>query len=171
MVAAVQNHRYFPRPFAQHRLQAAHKAKVGLHIFNLPLIAQRLCKAFKITGWFVHVRLGHFDIQRTGGGIHHDVALCGRFADHLFVDLAFRWHINHHIAHHTGLTAQSPTFGQTPDGFIARFNRVPTGQRIAGHGKAVFGEFAVARCDLAFRTNAPPAANRIEIDTQLPRGG
>ena len=39
------------------------------------------------------------------------------------------------------------------------------------HGDLVFGEFTVGRCDLAFRANAPPAADAIEINAKLARGG
>ena len=35
----------------------------------------------------------------------------------------------------------------------------------------MLGKLAIARRDLAFGTDAAPAADRIQIDAQLPRGG
>ena len=164
----VQGYGDLPIALAQRRLQPAQDGQISFDTVDLPLIVQGGGQPFKIARRFMHVRLGHVDIDRARRRIHLDVPRGRRLADDLLVNLALGRHVDDHIAHHLGLTAQTPTLGQTPDGIVAFFNRVPFRQRIGMDGDAVLGKFAIARRDLAFGTDATPAADRIEIDAQLP---
>ena len=73
-----------------------------------------------------------------------------RLRTHLFVDLAFWRHVNHDVALHRGLTAQTATLGQAADVVIALLDFVPFRQGVVFDGDAVFGELAKAGGHLTF---------------------
>ena len=171
VVALVQGDRHLPLTLAQNRLQTPHQAEFGGNPLDLPLVLQGAAQPFKITRRFVHVRFVNFDVQKPGGRVHDDVAHGGGFADDLFVDLRFRWHVNHDVALHLRLTAQTATIDHAADAFIARLNLIPVGQGPFVHGDAVFGKFTVTGADLTFGTDAAATADRIQIDAQLTGGG
>ena len=167
VMTLMYRHGHFPLTLAQGRLQPAQNGKVSLDIGHLPLIIQGQRQTFEIARGFVHVRLGHLDVDGPRGRVHHDVAHRGRLADDLLVDLAFGGHVNHDIAHHLGLAAQAAALCQAPDRLVAFLDRIPVRQGIGADGDAMLGKLAIARRDLAFRTDAAPAADRIKIDPKL----
>ena len=171
VIAFVQCNGDFPVALAQGRLQPSHQGQLGGDAIDLPLAAQRPCQPLKITGRFMHVRLVDLDIVKPCRRIHHDVALRRRFANDLFVNLAFGRHVDHHIALHAGLAAKPTPGRQATDAIIAGLDGVPVAQRAGLHGDAVFGKFAITRRNLAFRTDTTSAANRIQIDAKLAGGG
>jgi hypothetical protein len=87
------------------------------------------------------------------------------------VHLAFGGHVDDDIALHGGLAAEAPALLQAAHAVIAFLDRVPFRQRVGRDGDAVLGEIAVGWGDLAFRADAAPAADAVEIDAELARGG
>ena len=169
-VIVKQRHGDRPVSLAQHRLQLAQDGRTGLHGVNLPLRAQRFGQALQIARGFVHVRLRDLDIIQAGRRVHLDHPGRGRLAHNLTVQLAFRRNVDHHIVHDPGLAAQAPPLDQSAFVLVSLLDRVPGAQGIRRDGDPVFGELTDPRRDLAFRTDAAPAADRIQIDAQLPRG-
>ncbi len=119
----------------------------------------------------MHVGLLNFDIIEVNRRAHYDVSRLGAFAHDLFVDLGFGWHVDDDIALHLGLTAKAAAVDHSAFGFVTFLDRVPLAERVITYRYAVFGEFAVGRGDLAFRTDAAPAADAVKINTKLPGGG
>ena len=170
LVAQMHRHGDLPFAFAQGRLQALQDVQVGFDILELPLAVERFDQPLHIARGLVHVGFFHLDIKQPGRGVHGDIAGFGAFAHHLPVHLAFGRDVNHHIPLNLSLTAQSAAINQAALILVALFNLVPLGQGIIGHRHPVFGELAIGGGDLAFRADATPAADRIEIYAQLPCG-
>ena len=160
-----------PAALAQDGLKLRQDVKIGLDIPDVPLVFKCRDQAFEIARGLVHVGFLDLDIIKPHGGVHHDVAGLGAFAHDLFVDLRFGRHIDDHVVLDRRLTAEAATLGEAAFLVIAFLDRVPVRQRVGGDGDPVLGELAVEGRDLAFRADAAPAADRVEIDTQLPRGG
>jgi hypothetical protein len=170
-VAAMHRHRHLPAALAQRRLQPAQHRQPGLGRLQPPLVGQRTGQPLQIAGRLVHVGLFHLDVVKLRRRVHRDDAGGRCLADHLLVDLAFGRHVDHHVAHDLRLTAQPPTSDQPALFAVAFLDRVPARQRIGRHRHPVLGELAHPRRDLAARADAAPAADAVQIDPQLPRGG
>ena len=136
-----------------------------------PLLGERAFEAFEIAGGLVHVGLLDLDVVEPRRGIHDDLAGLGAFAHDLLVDLGFGGDVDHHVAPDAGLAAEAAAFGEAAFGFVAFLDGVPGGEGGVGDGDAVLREVAVGGRDLAARTDAAPAADAVEIDAELARGG
>ena len=171
LIAQMDGDGDFPIALAQDRLHHLQDVQIGGDFLQLPLLGERSPETFQIARGFVHVGLRHLDVEEFDGRVQHDLPRLGAFAHDLFVHLALWRHVDHHIALHRGLTAQTAALFQAALFVIAFLDRVPFAQRVRRDGHPMFRELPIARRDLTFRTDAAPAADRVQIDTQLPRGG
>ena len=167
----VQRDGDLPVALAQRRLQCLEDGQGGQHGVDPPLRFQRGRDPLHVAGGFVHVGLHHLDHHQARGRVHGDRLGGGRLAHDLAVDLAFGGHVDDDIAHDLGLAAEAAAFLEPAHAVIAGLDLVPVAERAVAHGDAVLGEIAVGGRDLAFGADAAPAANRIQIDAQVPRGG
>ena len=167
----IDRDRDLPLAVAQRRLQPLHGAQVADHAGQRPLLGQRRDQALQIARRLVHVGLGDLDVVEPGGRIHDDLARLGAFAHDLLVDLALGGHVDHHVALDPGLAAEPAALDQAAFRIVALLDLVPRAQRVLAHRDAVLGELAEGRGDLAFRADAAPAADRVEIDAEGARGG
>ena len=167
VVALMQCGGHGPVAFAQKRLQRAQKVGVDRNMGVAGGGLQRGQKPLEIAGGLVHVGLFHLNIAKRHGGVERDVTHLGAFAHHLFVNLTFRWNINHNVALNRRLTAQTAALGEAALVVIALLDRVPFRQRIIRNGHAVFGKFAIRGGDLTFGADAAPAANTVQVDAKL----
>jgi hypothetical protein len=168
-VPLVDHHRDRPVPLAQHGLERLEHRQRRLHPLDLPLVAERGLQPFEIARGLVHVGLGHLDVVEPRGRVHDDGAGVHGLADDLLVHLALGRHVDHHVALDRRLAAEAAPLEHAALGLVALLDRVPGVQRAFGDRHAVLGELAVARRHLALGADAAPAADRIEIDAQLPR--
>ena len=86
----------------------------------------------------VHIGFFHLDIVDPCRRVQRNVEHLCAFANHLFVHLAFRRHVNHDIALNRGLTAKAATIDQAAFVFVALLNRIPFGKRAFGDCDPVF---------------------------------
>src|SRR6056297_3848671 len=167
----VQRHADLPLALAERRLKRLQHVQGGSHIGDVPLLGQCHLQTLEIARRLVHVGFLHLDQNDPRGGVHGDRARRGGLAHHLAVHLAFRGNVDDDVALNRGLTAEAASLLQAAHTVIAFLDRVPFRQRVGRDGDAVLGEVAIGRRDLAFRTDAAPAADAVEIDAKLPRGG
>ena len=104
LVSPMHGKGHLPAPLAQDRLHPLQDAEIRRDVFKPPLIVQRRLQALKIPGWIVHVRLGHLNIIKLGGGVQNNIAGLGALAHDLLVHLAFGRHVNDHVPLNSGLT-------------------------------------------------------------------
>ena len=105
VVPLVNGDRNLPIALAKYGLQFAQYSGVRPNTVNFPLRFQRPFQPLQIAGRRMHVRFFHMHKVKMRCGIHDDRARCGGFANHLFVHLTFRWHVDDNVALNRGLTA------------------------------------------------------------------
>ncbi len=160
-----------PVALAQRGLQHLQGAQVALDAVELPLLGQRPFEALQVTGGLVHVWFGYLDVVEAGGGVEGDGAGLGALADHLAVDLALGRDVDDGVGEELGLAAEAAAGGEAADAVVALLDGVEGGERVGGDGEAMLGERAEGGGDLAPGADAAPAADRVEIDAELTRGG
>ena len=146
-----------PGAFAQGRLQAAQNVQVSIRQIKRPFALQGVEQALQVAARVVQVRLFHLDIEEANRGVQLYVQSLDRLAHHLAVDLAFGRHVDDAVAVNLGAAAKAAPLGQRP----------LLGVTFLDGGK---GGQAVCIAHLAPAANAAPAAHRIEINPQRPRG-
>jgi hypothetical protein len=99
-----------------------------------------------------------------------DIVRLGFFANHLFVDLAARGHVDHHIALHLRTARQATAFGQRLGGAIGFFYRRYRRHMRDTGDHPVLGKFTLGHQDLAASANTASAADGIDIDTERAPG-
>ena len=166
-IATAHGNRDLPAAGAQGLLQRGEDRHPGPQPLDPPLLAERHREAVEVACRIVHVRLGHFDIVERHRRIGGDRAGIGRLADDLPMDLAFRRHVDHHIAGDVRLASEPPPGLQlAAQADIALLRRVPGAEMTRRGRDAVFRELAFGNLDLAASADAPPAADRIEIGAE-----
>ena len=119
----------------------------------------------------MHVRLADLDVVEAHDRIDLDRMRFGALADHLPVDLALGRHINNKIAANPGLAAEPSAWRKLPAlRGIASLGLSPWAHMVGARTNCVLGEIALGDFDLTAAANAPPTADRIEIDAERPCG-
>ena len=171
VAALAQRDGDFPVPGAQSLLQPGERRKVGGRVRQAPLLAKSLLQTPQIARRLVHVRFGDLDVVEADDRIDLDRMRLRALADHLPVDLAFGRHVDDEIAANPGLASEPPASWKRP-AFrgVAGLDRSRRRHMIGARMNGVLGEIALGDFDLAAAADAPPAADRIEIDAERPRG-
>ncbi len=170
LFASMHRHGDLPGPCAQRGLQLLHHQNVASQIGERPLELQRIFQAAQITRRVVHVRLLDFDKVQADQRVEMDVMRLGFFAHHLFVDLAARRHVDHHIALHLRAAGQAAAFGQRLGRAIGFFYGGYRRQIGSVGNHAMFCKFAFGDQHLAAPANTAPAAHRIDVDAERAPG-
>ena len=88
-------------------------------------------------------------------------------ADDRAVDLALGRDVDHDVPEDVRRAAQPRARDQRPAAVVVALRRAGGGEVVGGRGDGVLGERAERRLHLATAADAPAAAHRVQVDTQL----
>ena len=170
-MAVTKGNRCLPVAGTKHRLKLLQDMKVTGNLAAdtvRPLRFQCLGKATEITGRLVHVGLAHLDQAEPDDRVHVDLAVIGRLANKLVMNLAFRRDIDDDVGLKGRLAGQAPPLGKSLFLGIAGFDGGHTAQAVLSGGDAVLGEFAGSDINLAAAAQRAATTNGIDIDAKCP---
>ena len=160
-------------PFAgpQRRLQGPEHVEAAAQVLDTPLPGERRLQAAQVSGRLVHVGRGHLDVAEPHHRVDADRMHLGPLAHHLSVDLAVRGDVDDGVAPEPGRAAEPASGGQRrPLLVVAPFDRPELGQVLGPGTHSVLGELPDPLDHLATAADPPPAAYRVEVHAQRPRG-
>src|SRR6185312_13238218 len=144
--------------------------EIGIRLGEAPLLAQRLLQPAEIARRLVHVGLGDLDVMEAHDRIDFDRMALGALAHDLPMDLALGRHVDDQIAANFCLAAEPPAGRKGAALFgVAALDGSPWADMTGARMDRVLGEIALHDIDLAAAADAPPAADRIEINAKLAR--
>ena len=167
--ACLDRDRDLPIARAQRRLQALQHGQIAGERADLPLRRQRLLEALEVAALGVHVGWGDLDIVQAHDRIERDRPHLGPLAHDLPVHLALGRNVDHNVAEKTRLAAQPMLAGHALAGTVAGLDLVGRADMALPGADAVLGELAFGDADLAAAAQAPPAADRIDVDAERAR--
>ena len=124
VLVMVDGHSNLPVSRSQNRLHLTQKGQGDIQPIQPPLRFQCIAQPFQIARRSVHVWFFDGNEMQPRGRVHDDRFVAGGLAHDLSVDLAFRRHVDHHVALHRRLAAQATTGFQSALLIISALDRV-----------------------------------------------
>ncbi len=151
-------------------LERADHRQVGVEVVEVPLIGEGQLETEQVAGRRGQLGRLHLDVVEADDGVQVEVANVEALPDDLAIDLALGRHVDHDVAAEMGGAGEAPLVSEALAVAVSGLDRAERRQVVGRRDDPVLGELADALLHLAAAADPAPAADRVDVDAELPRG-
>jgi hypothetical protein len=170
VAAVMDGHGRRPLAGLERRLQCPHYCQVGLEVRQAPFPLERVLEPDEVAGRRGELGRRDLDVVEPDDRVDVEVPNVEALADDLAIDLALGRDVDDGVAANVGRAREAAAFGEALLGPVGRFDGIERREVLRARLDAVLREAANALLDLASTADAAPAADRVDIDSERPRG-